>query len=167
LLISRIWARFVPHFSSGYTAGRIIGVPDEGGTVQLGEAELVLLLACFLHSEGNFQVDDLVSKIRFSGDLGVSRLPGGQAGPLVRDLQTLLPLMQGFHRRYIVSNRVCRFWAHVARTLDIEMIVPRHRAPITGKPAVAAFIDWIEPLDCGIDLRTQDNYRVPDLRLAV
>jgi flavorubredoxin len=167
LLISRIWARFVPHFSTGTTAGRIIAVPDEGGTVQLGQSDLVLLPAHFLHSEGNFQVYDPVSKILFSGDLGVSLMPGGKAGTLVRELQVLLPLMQGFHRRYIVSNRVCRFWAQMARTLDIEMIVPQHGAPIAGKPAVAAFIDWIEKLDCGIDLMTQDNYRVPSQRLAV
>ncbi|MFN7572051.1 MAG: MBL fold metallo-hydrolase [Betaproteobacteria bacterium] len=167
LLISRIWARFVPHFSTASTAGRIIAVPDEGGTVQIGQADLVLLPAHFLHSEGNFQVYDPVSKILFSGDLGVSLMPGGKAGTPVRDLAALLPLMQGFHRRYIVSNRVCRFWASMARTLDIEMIVPQHGAPIAGQPAVAAFIDWIEQLDCGIDLMTQDNYRVPVQRLAL
>jgi flavorubredoxin len=167
LLISRIWARFVPHFSTASTAGRIIAVPDEGGIVQIRRSELVLLPAHFLHSEGNFQVYDPVAKILFSGDLGVSLMAGGKAGTPVRDLAALLPLMQGFHRRYIVSNRVCRFWASMARTLDIETIVPQHGAPIAGKPAVAAFIDWIEQLDCGIDLMTQDNYRVPTQRLAV
>lgn len=167
LLISRIWARFVPHFSTASTAGRIVAVPDDGGTVRIGNAELVLLPAHFLHSEGNFQVYDPVARILFSGDLGVSLMPGGKAGTPVADLATLLPLMQGFHRRYIVGNRVCRFWARMARGLDIEMIVPQHGAPIAGKPAVAEFIDWIEQLDCGIDLMTQDNYRVPTQRLAV
>jgi flavorubredoxin len=30
-----------------------------------------------------------------------------------------------------------------------------------GQEAINAFLDWIENLDCGIDLFTQDNYRFP------
>ena len=32
--------------------------------------------------------------------------------------------MEGFHRRYMVSNKVLRFWANMVKDLDIEMIVP-------------------------------------------
>ena len=41
--------------------------------------------------------------------------------------------MEGFHKRYMNSNKVCRFWAHMASGLDIDMIVPQHGRPLVGK----------------------------------
>ena len=73
LYISRLWERFAPHFCKpGKTQGRIVGIPDPGARIALGESELVALPAHFMHSEGNFQFWDPVSRILFSGDLGVS-----------------------------------------------------------------------------------------------
>ena len=66
--------------------------------------------------------------------------------------------MQGFHQRYMVSNRVCRLWAQMARSMDIEMIVPQHGRPIAGKPMVQRFIEWVEELDCGVDRMTERDY---------
>ena len=40
------------------------------------------------------------------------------------------------------------------------MIVPQHGRCFTGK-AVNEFIKWIEGLECGVDLVTQDTYKVP------
>ena len=72
LVISRIWERFAPHFTkAGKTDDRVIGVPDAGGRPALGGCELHLLPAHFMHSEGNFQFWDPVSRILFTGDLGV------------------------------------------------------------------------------------------------
>jgi flavorubredoxin len=162
LVISRIWSRFVPHFcGSGKTEGRIIPVPDRGGTLKLGASRLLLLPAHFLHSEGNLQVYDPVSRILFSGDLGASMLGAAAAARVVDDLAAHIPAMLGFHRRYMVSNRVCRLWAQMVSALDIEMIVPQHGAPMRGR-AVPQFIDWVRELDCGIDLVNQDSYRLPD-----
>jgi flavorubredoxin len=39
--------------------------------------------------------------------------------------------------------------------------VPQHGRYFAGREAVNAFLDWIENLECGIDLFTQDNYRFP------
>lgn len=69
--------------------------------------------------------------------------------------------MEPFHRRYIVTRKVCRFWANMMRQLDIEQIVPQHGSRFVGKRAVNDFIVWIEAQECDIDLMTQDNYRVP------
>jgi len=69
--------------------------------------------------------------------------------------------MESFHRRYMNSNRVCRFWVNMVRTLEVESIVPRHGRALVGKPAVAEFLDWLERLECGVDLITQDAYLVP------
>ena len=79
----------------------------------------------------------------------------------VVDFDAHLRYMEDFHRRYMVSNKICRLWAAMARQLDVEMIVPQHGRRIVGKQMVARFLDWIEKLECGIDLMTQANYRLP------
>ncbi|MCX7659016.1 MAG: MBL fold metallo-hydrolase [Caldimonas manganoxidans] len=159
--ISRVWERFVPHFCKpGKTAGRVIGIPDAGLRIRVGRSELWALPAHFLHAEGNFQFYDPDSRILFSGDLGASM--GRQVDPRrpVTSLSGHIPAMESFHRRYMVSNKVLRLWARMARTLDIEMIVPQHGAPMAGA-AVREFIEWVQDLSCGIDLLGDAHYSVP------
>lgn len=166
LVISRIWERFAPHFTKvGKTENRVLGVPDSGGRLPLGESELVLLPAHFLHSEGNFHFYDPISKILFTGDLGVSLTTGAEARQAVTDLRAHIPRMEGFHRRYMVSNKVLRLWVRMARELDVRMLVPQHGAPIQGRRAVTDFFDWVEGLACGIDLFDEQAYRVPTARI--
>lgn len=166
LVISRVWERFVPHFAkSGKTHERVIAVPDAGGRLPLGRSELWLLPAHFLHSEGNFHFYDPISRILFTGDLGVSLTSGAKAKTAVRELAPHIPLMEAFHRRYMVSNKVLRLWARMARQLDIAMLVPQHGAPIEGRAAIADFFDWVEQLQCGIDLLDQGAYRVPEVAI--
>ena len=161
LYVSTLWERFVPHFCKpGKTTGRVVGIPDAGMRIQIGNSELIALPAHFMHAEGNFQFYDPVSRILFSGDLGVSMLGGKQAQQAITSLQPLPPGMEGFHRRYMVSNKVLRFWARMARQLPIDMIVPQHGAPLQGA-AVQQFIEWVEGLSCGIDLMTDANYAIP------
>ncbi len=166
LVISRVWERFVPHFTKmGKTENRLIGVADSGGRLSLGKSELWLLPAHFLHSEGNFHFYDPISRILFTGDLGVSMMWGLKAQLPVTDLLPHLPLMEGFHRCYMVSNKVMRLWVRMARQLDIAMLVPQHGAPLTG-PAIAQFFEWAESLSCGIDLFDDRNYQIPTSRIA-
>jgi len=161
LVISRVWERFAPHFTKvGKTEDRVIGVPDSGGRLPLGRTELLLLPAHFMHSEGNFQFWDPVSRILFSGDLGVSIGTSSDASKTITSLAPHLARMEAFHRRYMVSQKVLKLWANMARTLPIQMIVPQHGAPLAGA-AVKEFIDWIETLPCGVDHLTQANYTVP------
>jgi len=161
LYISRLWERFAPHFCKpGKTAGRIIGIPDQGMRIPLGRGELVALPAHFMHAEGNFQFWDPVSRILFSGDLGVSLGTSAEASKPITSLAPNIPRMEGFHRRYMVSQKVLRLWAHMVRQLPIHMIVPQHGAPLAG-PAVQEFIDWIETLSCGVDHLTQADYAIP------
>jgi flavorubredoxin len=159
LYISRVWERFAPHFCKpGKTEGRIVGIPDQGMRIRIGRHELVALPAHFLHAEGNFQFWDPVSRILFSGDLGVSM--GGDPKTPITQLAPALGRFESFHRRYMVSNKVLRWWATMARSLPIRMLVPQHGAPLAGG-AVREFIDWAESLACGIDLLSQENYVVP------
>ena len=162
LLAPAIWERFIPHFCGvGNTEDRIIGIPDKGMNIELGNTTIKALPAHFLHSEGNFQFYDVTSKILFSGDLGASLVSGELASQPVTDFEMHLPAMLPFHRRYMTSNKACRLWAYMVRGLDIESIVPQHGRAFVGKAMVKRFIDWVENLECGIDLMTQDNYRIP------
>ena len=166
LVISRMWERFAPHFTkAGKTDGRVIGVPDGGGHLPLGRHELVLLPAHFMHSEGNFHFYDPVSRILFTGDLGVSMTSGAEARVPVTALAPHIPRMEGFHHRYMVSNKILRLWTAMARKLDVAMIMPQHGAPIMGKAAIADFYDWLDGLVCGIDLFDERAYQFPTARI--
>jgi flavorubredoxin len=139
---------------------REIGIPDRGGEVQLGDARLKILPAHYLHSVGNLQVYDPVSRILFSGDMGASVVDDLGDG-YVRDFDRHVPYMEGFHQRYMCSNTACRFWANMVRGLDVEMMVPQHGPAFRGREMVNRFLDWISRLSCGVDRITQDFYRVP------
>lgn len=156
-----IWDRFIPHFArGGKTGGRMIPVPDRGMNIQIGKSNIKAIPAHFLHSEGNFQFYDPVSKILFSGDMGAN-LGNGDYNKPATSLCEVLHSMEGFHRRYMNSNKVCRYWANMVRTLDVEWMVPQHGRPLKGKKVIEEFLQWIERLECGIDLLTQNDYRVP------
>lgn len=173
VVISKLWERFLPHLNSAFTTGRLqagyldrlIALPDEGAVLKLGESFLFALPAHFLHSEGNFQFYDPISKILFSGDMGAS--VSGDPHIAVENFEAHIPTMKGFHQRYMVSNKVTRFWAEAVRQLDVNMIVPQHGKAFVGKPMVNAFLDWIGNLPCGVDLFTQDNYNYAGLVKSV
>jgi flavorubredoxin len=155
---SEIWRRFIPHFGSDKLVySRVTGIPDGGMRIQLGGSELLFLPAHFLHSIGNFQVYDPVSKILYTGDLGASL---GEDYRVVSDFDAHVRFMEGFHRRYMVSIRAMRAWAAMVRTLDIETIAPQHGAMFVGKATVNRFIDWCEGLECGLDLM-EGVFQVP------
>lgn len=154
LACSRLWGRFVPHSVPHYvdTGGgdRYFLIPDEGALLPLGDSVIHALPAHFLHSVGNFQFYDPVSRILFSGDLGASMVDdftpveGAQ-------FDAHIPHMLSFHRRYMAGNRACRVWADMVDGMAIDQIVPQHGRPMRGD-AVPRFIEWIRQLACGPDL---------------
>ena len=155
---SKLWLRFIPHFGlDRLVVDRLLGIDDEGTVLRLGGAELLVLPAHFLHSPGNFQVYDPVSKILYSGDLGASVGAGYRE---VRDFDAHVPLMETFHRRYMASRTIMAAWARMVRGLDIEAIAPQHGAIFRGREMVARFVDWVEGLECGVDVMA-DVFRVP------
>lgn len=164
----KVWARFLPHLcrtaKAGKLADRITPVPDEGMAIPLGNNDLVAIPAHFLHSEGNFQFYDPVSKILFSGDLGASISAQNNIAAVVKDFDAHVIFMKSFHRRYMSSRKICSLWANMVRKLDIEWIVPQHGASFKGTEMVNQFIDWVEHQECGVDLMSQENYQVPRFR---
>jgi len=168
VICSKLWSRFLPHLVPEYLDGqlgvdlekRIRGVEDKGEILAFGDSHLKILPAHFLHSVGNLQIYDPVSKILFSGDMGAS-LVSGAFDEEIADFQQHISLMEGFHRRYMCSSRVCRLWANMVRQLDVEMIAPQHGKPFIGKPMIEKFLNWIEHLECGIDLLREGDFEVP------
>ncbi len=162
IYISKLWERFIPHFCGvGVIKGRVVPIPDNGMRIPLGRSELLAVPAHFLHADGNFQFYDPVAKILFSGDLGTSFVPAGPAFGPVGDFKSHVPSMEAFHRRYMAAGRICKLWAHMARGLDVEWIVPQHGLPFKGKAICRQFIDWVEILNCGVDLMGPQNYQLP------
>ncbi|MGB9766565.1 MAG: MBL fold metallo-hydrolase [Sulfurihydrogenibium sp.] len=163
-IVSKLWLRFIPHFGvDRLVVDRIKGLDDEGGIIRLGNSDLYILPAHWLHSPGNFQVYDPVSKILYSGDLGASL---GQDYIYVTNFEEHIKYMEGFHKRYINSGRALRNWAKMVRQLDIEIIAPQHGAIFKGKDMVNKFINWVENLETGIDIM-DDVYKIPTKRLVV
>lgn len=166
VICSKLWARFLPHLTANYlslsrginTYERIIALPDRGQSFAVGRCTLKAVPAHFLHSVGNFQLYDPLSKILFSGDMGASMLD--DSGP-VADFAAHVPSMLCFHRRYMASNKACRLWAAMVRGMDVEMIVPQHGRPFVGREMISAFLYWIENLECGLDLLGPEDYQLP------
>ncbi len=153
-----LWIRFVAHFGvDDMVMDRIVAVPDKGRVIDLGGCKLGVLPAHFMHSPGNFHVYDPVSKILYTGDLGASL---GQTYSIVNNFDDHIQYMEGFHRRYIASNKVIKLWAAMIKPLDIDIIAPQHGAMIIGKEYVRRFIDWVTQLPCGLDNLDQ-AYKLP------
>src|SRR5690606_3130150 len=166
VICSKLWSRFLPHLTAHYlsilrdinTYERIIALPAGGDRIRLGGCTLFAVPAHFLHSVGNFQLYDPVSRILFSGDMGASLVD--DANP-VTDFQAHIPHMAGFHRRYMASQQVTRLWANMVREMNVAMIVPQHGRPLAGREMITAFLDWISALPCGLDLMTQRDFQLP------
>lgn len=166
VVTSKLWSRFLPHLASSFITNRmrsdisdrIIEVPDEGRTIGFGRSTLKAVPAHFLHSVGNFHFYDPVSKILFCGDMGSSIVEEG-ADEAVTDFDAHIPLMEGFHARYMTSNHACRLWANMVQSMDVNMLVPQHGKPFIGPEMIGKFLNWISHLKCGVDLLSQHDYR--------
>lgn len=154
--LSELWLRFIPHFGvDELVVNRIHGIPDEGMTINLGKTTLQLLPAHFLHSAGNFQLFDPISKILYSGDLGASL---GCSYQIVTDFNEHIHYMEGFHKRYIPTGKVLKNWANMIDNMDIETIAPQHGAILQGKELSLKFKEWVRTLDVGIDIMPAFTY---------
>jgi flavorubredoxin len=153
VLVPRLWSRFIPHFfpQDASISHRVQEIPDEGGSLRLGESELRLIPAHFLHSPGNFQIYDPVSKVLFSGDLFASLLPEGEDYDFVESFEEHVKRMEPFHRRYIPSVRAVERWLERVKGLEIEAIVPQHGAIIRGRDNVEKALAWVRTVKYFLD----------------
>ncbi len=141
-----LWESFIRHF--GLNNIEYVPLPDDGGTIDLGELSLQLIPAHYLHSSGNFNVYDSEAKILFSGDIGAA-LEADGAPMFVDNFDEHIPKMKMFHQRWMPSNRAKNDWVNRVRHLDIEILAPQHGRLYKGDD-VKRFLDWFEALEVGI-----------------
>ncbi len=80
---------------------------------------------------------------------------------LITDFEAHIKKMKGFHQRYMCSNKVIRLWVNMVRQMDLDMIVPQHGTAFVGKEMINQFLDWIENLECGVDLMNEYVFSIP------
>jgi flavorubredoxin len=145
--ISWLWASFVPHF--GGTNETFITIPDGGMDIMIGNQRLQVIPAHYLHSSGNFHLYDPKAKILFTGDVGAALLPPGEDALFVEDFDRHIRHAEGFHRRWMGSDKAKRDWCQRVSQLDIEMMCPQHGSIYRGEQ-VRRFIDWFSHLEVGV-----------------
>ena len=139
------WATFITHFGGGKPP---TSVPDEGGALPLGASrDLRIIPAHYCHSSGNLHVWDPRARILFSGDMGAALNPA-DAPLFCEDFDGHIKYMEGFHKRWMPSNRAKNAWVKRARALDPAMICPQHGSIFRGAD-VKRFLDWMEGLQVG------------------
>jgi len=143
---SWVWSTFIPHFGGGRA---ITPIPDEGMVIPLGAGnELQAIPAHYCHASGNFSLYDPRARILFSGDVGAALLPDANADLFVTDFQAHTKYMEGFHKRWMPSNRAKNRWIERVRALDVDMMCPQHGAIFKGDD-VQRFLDWFADLEVG------------------
>lgn len=142
--VSWLWASFIPHF--GGKDDTFIPIPDEGMDIRVGGLGLRALPAHYLHSSGNFHLYDEKARILFTGDVGAALLPPEEDGLFVKDFDRHIRHAEGFHRRWMGSDKARRVWCERVSGLELDMLCPQHGAIYTGAD-VGRFIDWFADLD--------------------
>jgi len=143
---SWIWSKFIPHFGGGRS---IVSIPDPGMVIPLnGSADLVAVPAHYCHSSGNFSVYDPTAKILFSGDIGAALMPDDMTALHVKDFDRHIAYMEGFHRRWMPSNRAKNAWIDRVSALDVQLMCPQHGALFTDGN-IARFLEWFRGLEVG------------------
>ena len=149
-IMSSLWVRFMSHYGF-MDMSRIIQLADHGAKLKFGSEALQFIPAHFLHSPGNFSLYDTRSKIVFSGDIGAAVVPSIDGHKEVISFAQHAVALEGFHKRYMGSNKLCRAWVKHIENEDINMIAPQHGFLFEGEN-VGKFLAWFKELKCGSDL---------------
>jgi len=149
IYMSWVWTGFVAHFGHEY-APNFVAVPDEGISIRISKnlEPIQLIPAHYCHSSGNFSVYDPNSKILFSGDIGGAILPNDHVQLLVENFDQHIQYMEGFHKRWMPSNKAKLAWIKRVRALKPNLICPQHGSVFSGEN-VNKFLNWLEALDVG------------------
>jgi len=140
-----LWEGFLRHF--GCESIEYVGIPDNGGTIQLDNVDLQIIPAHYLHSSANFHIYDANAKILMSGDVGAAiEEPGSPI--FVDNFDAHVEKMRFFHQRWMPSNQAKRDWINRVRELDIDIMAPQHGRIFKGDD-VKRFLDWFEALQVG------------------
>ena len=150
IYISSLWVRFMPHFGI-VDISRMVPIPDKGMSISLPSgSNMKCIPSHFMHSPGQFGLYDERSRILFSGDIVAAVFDDDNETTFVEDFEKHLPLIEGFHVRYMASNKIVSKWVEYVRRLNPLMIAPQHGA-IYKDEQVNNFLNWLSGLKCGTD----------------
>ncbi|MEQ1439643.1 MBL fold metallo-hydrolase [Fontimonas sp. SYSU GA230001] len=144
---SWLWSSFIPHFGGGPET--FVSIPDDGLDIIHGRLTLEAIPAHYLHSSGNFHLYDPKAELLFSGDIGAALLPPDEAGLYVEDFDRHIRHAEGFHRRWMGSDKAKLDWCERVSKLKIELMCPQHGAIYRGAD-VQRFINWFAELEVGV-----------------
>jgi len=151
------WTRFLPHYMD-WNVSQVAGdnlaylpVSDEGAVLPFKSGgQLRCISAPYLHSPGNMVMYDSVSGFMFSGDIGAAVFKDGKLRLVVDDWANHVLAMQGFHQRYMSSNRAVLGFIRKVEGLQIRGLLPQHGSIFRGDE-VGKFFRWLEQLPVGVD----------------
>lgn len=112
-------------------------------------AELRFIPAPFLHFPGAFTTYDSRSKFLFSGDIWAAL--DSEWKLVVEDFNSHANSMDLFHMDYMASNVAAQGFVRRLHGLRLDAILPQHGS-IIGHQHVAAALDYLNDLQCGLDL---------------
>lgn len=149
IFISALWERFVPHLALPVVP-KLTLLPDEGTQISLPSGGVLKFIpAPYLHSPGNFHVYDSRAKILFCGDAAAAA--SDKELPLfVEDFNKHIPLMEGFHRRYLPCNKAVQNYLKRLGGLEINYLCPQHGSIFKGEN-VGKYVNWLSKLNVGVD----------------
>lgn len=149
VVVPSLWVRFLPHYMA-YNV-HYVPVTDDGLALKLKSgAELVCIPAPYLHSPGNMAVLDTTSRFLFSGDIGASVGKDRTFRLVLENWEDYTRAAQGFHQRYMGSNRAVQGFLARLNGHRIAAILPQHGVILRGKDA-QRFLAWLSQLPCGVD----------------
>lgn len=152
--VPSIWTSFINHFAEN---AELLAIPDPGMKLPLGNSkDLELVPAHYLHSSATFSLYDPVAKILWTGDIGAALLPDSAHEVFVKDFDSHVRYMEGFHRRWMPSDTAKLKWIKRVRKLEINMICPQHGSIFKGND-VQRFLDWFEKFEVAGALKTIDE----------
>ena len=149
-ILSSLWVRFMSHYGF-MEMNRVIALADHGAKLNFGHEYLQFVPAHFLHSPGNFSLYDSRSQILFSGDIGAAIVQTQEEYKKVNSFDEHVKHLEGFHKRYMASSKVCNAWVDKVEMLTLSKIAPQHGFVFEGE-SVGAFLSWLRQLRCGSDL---------------
>lgn len=155
IIIDRIWSAFISHY--GAKPDNMIMVEDGGMKFNMTkDYAFDIIPAHYLHSPGQLNLYDPISKILFTGDIGAALVPKEdlkskrRPNVFVQDFDNHIKYMEFFHKRFMPSNEPKKIWIDRVSKLDVEMIVPQHGLIFKGKDMVDRFLNWFNNLNLGI-----------------
>jgi flavorubredoxin len=149
VVVPALWVRFLPHYMAYHV--RYVPVEDEGLTLALPSgAPLTCIPAPYLHSPGAMAVYDAASGFLFTGDIGASLSKDRKLRLVIDQWEAYTQAAQGFHQRYMGSNRAVQGFLARLKGLRIDAILPQHGVILRGHE-VPRFITWLSHLPCGVD----------------